>query len=301
MNKPQLRGFIFLCLGFKKHNLNDLYKTNGGAKMTQKIKIGIVLVSIFLIVYGAVICINNIGDMRDNGPRTTNEIVSSVVKDDDSIEPTVLPQDDGASEIYKKVPDKISIPEYKGNDFVKLNGNNPTFSDELKEYAKNNSFEYYAELDEMGRCGLTIANIGKEIMPTEPRGEIGMIKPSGWNQRKYDFVDGKYLYNRCHLIGYQLAGENANEKNLITGTRYFNTEIMLPFENLVADYVKETGNHVLYRVVPIFDGDNLLATGITMEGWSVEDNGEGICFNVFCFNIEPGVVINYANGSNHAE
>ena len=141
-----------------------------------------------------------------------------------------------------------------------------------------------------------MASVGKEIMPTEKRGEIGMVKPTGWRTVKYDFVDGKYLYNRCHLIGYQLTGENANEKNLITGTRYLNVTGMLPFEDMVADYVKETSNHVRYRVTPIFEGNNLVAKGIKMEGYSVEDKGEGISFNVFCYNVQPGVTIDYATG-----
>lgn len=151
----------------------------------------------------------------------------------------------------------------------------------------------------MGRCGVAFANICIDIMPTEERGEIGMIKPSGWHTVKYDVVDGKYLYNRCHLIGYQLAGENANPKNLITGTRYLNVEGMLPFENEVADYVKESNNHVLYRVTPIFESDNLVASGVQMEAYSVEDNGEGICFNVFCYNVQPGIVIDYATGESY--
>ena len=141
-----------------------------------------------------------------------------------------------------------------------------------------------------------MACLGQELMPTEDRGAIGMIKPSGWHTVKYDFVDGKYLYNRCHLIGFQLAGENANEQNLITGTRYMNTEGMLPFENMVADYITETGNHVLYRVTPVYDGDNLLARGVQIEALSMEDNGKGICFNVYCYNAQPGVTINYATG-----
>jgi DNA-entry nuclease len=153
-------------------------------------------------------------------------------------------------------------------------------------------------LDSLGRCGVAIACIGQDIMPVEERGSIGQVKPSGWHTVKYDIVDGKYLYNRCHLIGYQLTGENANEENLITGTRYLNIEGMLPFENMVADYVKETENHVLYRVTPIFDGENLVASGVQMEAWSVEDEGDGICFNVYCYNVQPGVVIDYATGKN---
>ena len=141
------------------------------------------------------------------------------------------------------------------------------------------------------------ANIGQDLMPTEKRGAIGQVKPTGWHTVKYDQVEGKYLYNRCHLIGYQLTGENANEKNLITGTRYLNVDGMLPFENMVADYIKETGNHVLYRVTPVFNGNNLLASGVQMEAMSVEDKGAGISFNVFCYNVQPGVEINYADGN----
>ena len=148
---------------------------------------------------------------------------------------------------------------------------------------------------------MAYANVCQELMPTEERGSIGMVKPSGWQMAKYDCVDGKYLYNRCHLIGYQLAGENANERNLITGTRYLNVTGMLPFENQVADFVEETGYHVLYRVTPIFEGLELVARGVEMEAWSVEDGGEGVCFHVFVYNIQPGVVIDYATGESHLE
>ena len=158
------------------------------------------------------------------------------------------------------------------------------------------AFENYSDLDSLGRCGVAYANICKDIMPTEERGKIGMIKPSGWHTVKYDVIKDRYLYNRCHLIGYQLAGENANPKNLITGTRYLNVEGMLPFENLVADYVNNTGNHVLYRVTPMFSGSNLVANGVLIEAKSVEDNGGGILFNVYCYNVQPGVGINYENG-----
>lgn len=173
------------------------------------------------------------------------------------------------------------------------NDNIPSFS-EGEIMAE--SFEQYSELDGLGRCGTALACIGTDLMPTEERGAIGQVRPSGWHTVKYDCVDGKYLYNRCHLIGYQLSGENANEKNLITGTRYMNTEGMLPFENAVADYVKETDNHVMYRVTPEYDGDNLLADGVQMEAWSVEDEGDGICFNVFVYNMQPGILIDYATG-----
>lgn len=183
--------------------------------------------------------------------------------------------------------------------YIKVNGNVPRFSDEEKKTAA--AFENYSDLDALGRCGVAFACVGKETMPTEERGPIGSIKPSGWHSVKYDFVDGKYLYNRCHLIGYQLTAENANEKNLITGTRYLNTKGMLPFENMVADYVKETENHVLYRVTPVFEGKNLVASGVYMEAYSVEDNGDGICFYVYVFNRQPGVKIDYLTGDSVAD
>ena len=187
-----------------------------------------------------------------------------------------------------------SIVEYTDKPYVAVNGNVPYFTEgELTDQ----SYEYYSDLDALGRCGTACASIGQDLMPTEPRGSIGMVKPTGWHTVRYDdLVDGKYLYNRCHLIGYQLTGENANTKNLITGTRYLNIDGMLPFENMVADYVKETGNHVMYRVTPIFEGDNLLANGALMEGYSVEDNGAGICYCIYAYNVQPGVEIDYATG-----
>ncbi len=194
--------------------------------------------------------------------------------------------------------DLSSIPAYSGKPYVTVNENNPYFTS--SEHSTT-SFEKYTSLDKLGRCGVAFANIGKDIMPTEERGSIGSVKPTGWHTIKYENVDGRYLYNRCHLIGYQLSGENANERNLITGTRYMNVQGMLPFENMVADYVEETGNHVLYRVTPIFDGNNLLATGVLMEALSMEDSGSGICFNVFCYNVQPGIKINYATGDSESE
>ena len=185
------------------------------------------------------------------------------------------------------------IPAYSGEAFVVLEGNMPQFKEE--DYVSE-SYEYYEDLDALNRCTYTMACIGPDLMPTEERGNIGQVRPTGWVTAKYDFVDGKYLYNRCHLIGFQLTGENANERNLITGTRYMNVDGMLPFENMVADYIKETGNHVLYRVIPVFDGENLVADGVTMEAWSVEDNGEGVCFYVYVYNVQPGVEIDYATG-----
>ena len=190
------------------------------------------------------------------------------------------------------------VPEYNGKAYEVLNDNIPSFTED--DYATE-GFEKYGELDYLGRCTSAIACLGPETMPTEERGSIGSVKPTGWQISKYDFVDGKYLYNRCHLIGFQLSGENANRKNLITGTRYMNTEGMLPFENRVARYIDLTGNHVLYRVTPVFEDENLIADGVIMEALSMEDGGEGICFNVYCYNVQPGVIIDYATGENYEE
>lgn len=185
------------------------------------------------------------------------------------------------------------VPVYEGMPYVEIDKNQPSFTaEELTEV----SFEEYSPLDYLGRCGEAYANIGQDLMPTEKRGDISAVKPSGWVQAQYDFVDGKSLYNRCHLIGFQLSGENANECNLITGTRYMNVEGMLPFENMVADYVKETDNHVLYRVTPVFVESELVARGVQMEALSVEDSGDGVCFNVFVYNVQPGMEIDYATG-----
>lgn len=190
------------------------------------------------------------------------------------------------------------IPAYNGAAYVELEGSEPHF---LKEDMTLEPFEVYSDLDYLGRCGVACANICPELMPTEERGDIGNVKPTGWVSAKYDCVDGKYLYNRCHLIGFQLAGENANEKNLITGTRYLNVTGMLPFENEVADYVQRTDNHVLYRVTPVFVGTELVARGVQMEAYSVEDAGGGVCFNVFVYNVQPGVGIDYATGESWLE
>lgn len=191
-----------------------------------------------------------------------------------------------------------AVGEFSGEPYTEVNGNIPFFTD---DEITAESFESYGETDALERCTVCVASIGKDLMPTGERGYIGYVKPSGWQNEKYDFIDGKYIYNRCHLIGFQLTGENATRENLITGTRYMNTEGMLPFENEVAQYIKETGNHVMYRVTPIFEGDNLLASGVLMEALSVEDNGEGICFNVYCYNAQPGVIIDYSTGENFPE
>ena len=188
------------------------------------------------------------------------------------------------------------VPDFSGEPYVFIGNSKPDF-----ENTTTNSYETYAPLDELGRCGTAEACVGIDLMPTEERGSIGSVKPSGWQSAKYDCVDGKYLYNRCHLIGYQLSGENANKQNLITGTRYMNVEGMLPFENMVADYVKETDNHVMYRITPHFYGDELVVRGVIMEALSVEDDGEGVCFSVYVYNVQPGVVIDYATGESRLE
>ena len=205
----------------------------------------------------------------------------------------------GSTEVQSTaVADDMASLVYQGEPYVVINDNNPDFTEADMTTV---SFESYGELDVLGRCTTAFANIGKDLMPAEKRGSIGEVKPTGWQTAKYDNVDGKYLYNRCHLIGYQLTGENANAKNLITGTRYLNVDGMLPFENMVADYIKETNNHVLYRVTPVFSGDNLVASGVHMEAKSVEDNGDGILFNVYCFNAQPGIAIDYATGDSHQD
>lgn len=214
-----------------------------------------------------------------------------------------VPQEDEKNSGYEQelqntgedivLPNGTEIEGYSGTPYAAIGDNVPDF---LPEDMTQQSFECYSKLDGLGRCGTAYANVGEDIMPKEERGNIGQVKPSGWQTVKYDIVDGKYLYNRCHLIGYQLTGENANVENLITGTRYLNVEGMLPFENMVADYVKETHAHVLYRVTPVFEENELVARGVRMEGWSVEDQGEGICFDVFAYNVQPGIEIDYATG-----
>lgn len=229
---------------------------------------------------------NDLSETPNQEPATEKEVVEEK-------QPT-----NSIPEAKAPVIDLNTIPAYSGKAYVAVNNNIPYFTE--SEHTTT-SFEKYSRLDSLGRCGVAFANIGVDIMPTEERGSIGSVKPSGWHTIKYENVDGKYLYNRCHLIGFQLSGENANEQNLITGTRYMNVNGMLPFENMVADYVKETRNHVLYRVTPIFEGNNLLATGVLMEALSMEDNGDGICFNVFCYNEQPGIIIDHSNGDSKAE
>ena len=210
---------------------------------------------------------------------------------------TAKPQDtgEGSGHTYKKF-DFSTVPEYSGREYAVINSNVPFFTE--SDYTTE-PFETYSPLDAQGRCGVAYANICRELMPTQKRGDIYMIRPSGWQHVEYDFIDGYSLYNRSHLIAHSLAGEDANERNLITGTRYMNKDGMNPFENMVGDYVKETGNHVLYRVTPVFEGKNLVCSGVLMEAFSVEDRGEGICFCVYCYNVQPGVVIDYSNGKSH--
>lgn len=248
--------------------------------MKQLIKrLGLLLMGLLLLLSG---CKSEIGQ--------ENKGVDIVAKTTTQSQSDIAPQPD----VLDKEPSpQWEIPHYAGEPYTEINGNIPFFAD---DEITNQSFETFSSLDVLGRCGVAFACVGQDLMPTEERGSIGQVKPSGWHLVKYDCVDGKYLYNRCHLIGYQLTAENANERNLITGTRYLNIEGMLPFENQVADYVQQTGNHVLYRVTPVFEGDNLLASGVLMEGYSVEDSGNSICFCVYAYNVQPGVQIDYATG-----
>lgn len=216
-----------------------------------------------------------------------NHTVQQSIEKSETVKETVTAEDD--SETFSRQ----DIPEYYGNIYIELNNNEPEF---IYDSSSIQSYESYSDLDSMGRCGVAESCIGIDSMPKEERGAISQVKPSGWHTIKYDNIDGKYLYNRCHLMGYQLTGENDNEKNLITGTRYMNTVGMLPFENLISDYIRETNNHVMYRVTPVFKGENLLVSGVQMEAQSLEDNGEGISYNVFIYNIQPGIVIDYATG-----
>lgn len=200
-------------------------------------------------------------------------------------------------------PDLLAtVPEYSGKASVEVNGNAPDFTaDEIEVARARGSYDQFSELDSLGRCGVAEANVGRDIMPTEKRGRISSVKPTGWHSVKYDGIDGGSLYNRCHLVAHQLTGQNANWKNLITGTRYLNIEGMLPYEEKAGDYVRATGNHVLYRVTPIFQGDELVARGVHMEARSIEDDGAGVSFNVYCYNVQPGIGIDYATGDSWKE
>ena len=256
-------------------------------KQLKQIKLLIILLLMIFTLTGCTLEINtnseNTITIHTNTTNTAQNIVNAQKEDNKQ---NVEVETDSTFDLSK-------IPSYMENPYVVVNDNKPFFED--KDFT-NESFESYSELDSLNRCGVAIANIGKDLMPTDERESIGSIKPSGWQTVRYESVDGKYLYNRCHLIGFQLTGENSNKENLITGTRYLNVQGMLPFENMVADYIKETNNHVLYRVTPIFENDNLVASGVLMEAKSYEDNGEGIEFNVYCYNVQPNIKINYKTG-----
>ena len=233
-------------------------------------------------------------------PNETDGIITDAPTDalytpaaSDTTEPGCMP---APTADHQSAFDPSLIPAYSDEPYAVINDNFPFFKE---NEITAESFEYYSELDAAGRCGPAFASVGIDLMPTEDREGIGMIKPTGWHTIKYDCIEGKYLYNRCHLIGFQLTGENANKKNLITGTRYLNIKGMLPFEDMTADFVKETHIHVMYRVTPVFKGDNLVADGVLMEALSVEDKGEGICFCVFAYNVQPGISIDYATGESH--
>lgn len=250
-----------------------------------------------------------ISDLQDSTPGETEErdgfesLDSASCKGDAVPSQSDAPSTSQGQQTESSAPTEITtassfslsdVPAYSGKAYISVNGNVPYFT---AAELTTTSFETYSDLDTLGRCGVTYACIGQDLMPTKERGSIGMVKPTGWHTVRYDdLVDGKYLYNRCHLIGYQLTGENANTQNLITGTRYLNIEGMLPFENMVADYIQETDNHVLYRVTPIFEGNNLLANGVLLEGYSVEDKGAGVSYCVFAYNVQPGIEIDYATG-----
>lgn len=265
----------------------------------KKLTLGAIAVSIIIligVIFSGCISDEDLSEPVDTEMPTAavTESVADPAASDDSSQPAAAP---AAASESSSAFSLSSVPDYSGSPYVAVNNNVPYFTQQ--DYTTE-SYEYYSPLDSLGRCGVCVASIGRDLMPTEERGSIGSVKPTGWHTVKYDNVDGKYLYNRCHLIGYQLSGENANTRNLITGTRYLNVQGMLPFENMVADYVKETGNHVLYRSTPIFSGSNLLASGVLLEAYSVEDSGDGICFNVYCYNVQPGVSIDYANGDSYA-
>lgn len=242
--------------------------------MQKIVKIGLLLI----VCIGLIGCTNETEKKTSNTP--TKENIDEKQTDTSSI-------------------NLATIPEYTGNPYVIIEDNVPDFETYEVEEALT-SYEYYSPLDDLGRCQEVQASIGQDLMPTGERESISDVKPSGWNNEDYPCVDGSWIWNRSHLIGFQLSGENANEKNLITGTRYMNVEGMLPFENQVANYVKSTGNHVLYEVTPIYEGDNLVASGVQMEAYSVEDQGQGVQFNVYCYNVQPDIIIDYSNGETQA-
>ena len=268
----------------------------------MKKKLSIILVVIAFVLLFIVGTINAPVSETDTTKRPT--VSQDKEKDENENEQTKEEQEEvdeketantGVGNEQSVIADSSAIEAYTGAAYVVINDNIPLFR---AEELTTKGYEKYSDLDNLGRCGVALASCGKEIMPKEgeKRESISSVTPSGWVQAKYQGVSGGYLYNRCHLIGWQLSAENANKKNLLTGTRYMNTEGMLVFENMVADYIKETGNHVAYRITPIYEGDNLVASGVQMEAYSIEDDGEGICFNVYCYNVQPGITIDYATG-----
>ena len=274
-------------------------KTKKKKQLMKKILTAIVLCVVLALSNGW-IPPRSIKEAKEQG-QIFGEVLFSYIEENASIlwEDTVEAVSNAISDTWKNSEDTISlaqIPKYSGNPYVELDGNVPEFSDEKKN---GPAYEFYSELDSLERCGYAEAKITTELMPTQERGAIGMVKPTGWHTVKYDNVDGRYLYNRCHLIGYQLTGENANRKNLITGTRYLNVTGMLPFENEVADYVRNTGNPCMYRVTPVFEGDDLVAKGVEMEAESVKDSE--ISFHVFVYNVQPGIGIDYSTGNSWKE
>lgn len=274
-------------------------KTKKKKQLMKKVLTAIVLCVVLALSNGW-IPPRSIKEAKEQG-QIFGEVLFSYIEENASIlwEDTVEAVSNAISDTWKNSEDTISlaqIPKYSGSPYVELDGNVPEFSDEKKN---GPAYEFYSELDSLERCGYAEAKITTELMPTQERGAIGMVKPTGWHTVKYDNVDGRYLYNRCHLIGYQLTGENANRKNLITGTRYLNVTGMLPFENEVADYVRNTGNPCMYRVTPVFEGDDLVAKGVEMEAESVKDSE--ISFHVFVYNVQPGIGIDYSTGNSWKE
>lgn len=234
-------------------------------------------------------------DSLDSGKDQSKPAASETVEENTDVSASSEPEKQVTEESKVRSAASVADLKFKGEPYAVINNNKPKFS--KRELSLKDGYESYPNLDGLGRCKTVIAKVGPETMPTEERKGIGMIKPAGWHTVRYDnLISDKYLYNRCHLIGFQLAGENANENNLITGTRYLNVEGMLPFEDQVAEYVHSTGNHVVYKVAPVYKGNNLVASGVQMEAYSLEDKGRGVSFNVYCFNVQPGIVIDYATG-----
>ena len=270
----------------------DALRPKNSSKPNNKLIWG-VLGGVVILCCALIILVPRLSSDKSTGTVASDTLITSTVSPSLTQTPSVA-----EPALDAQIITLSEIPKFTGNAVVEINNNKPYFNE--KNYTTS-SYEYYSDLDSMGRCGICVSCVGKDLMPTGNKEEIGSIKPTGWNNVQYSSLDGDYLYNRCHLIGYQLTGENANEKNLITGTKYMNVQGMLPYEDKVADYVEHTDNHVLYRVTPVFDGENLLASGVQLEGYSVEDQGKAICFNVFCYNVQPGIILDYVTGESSEE